>query len=351
MVVSHDGLFAKDPDSFRYCGRIIFHSKHGLGSDLIKLNGAWRMNMPLVHLKVHSATYQIRLLPCSYADRPYYLLAILLQSWNGGSRYQRIGPGKCVFTFLVNFSTMSDVHVEQLWVDRWHWLPLHRKSLKDKNIEDYRSIRIRIKTNQDDWHFLSADHKDSTWSPSNMVLQLQSILNLGRCAAHLGLIIGIKEQILLSFEYRTGSQINFAFQLPMLPDVQLFDSRGAFESRLLVFVGDKSEENWAARFKQVLDRLPNARDTTPCWSIQASVTTRRVFNQLITTLEITDTKNVRDSDLVVGALMPLKCRDDFESEIERVKEEWQRLNGALFPGETQDIGKLLKVLRTWEIIK
>jgi hypothetical protein len=279
------------------------------------------------------------------------LLAILLQSWNGGSRYQRIGPGKCVFTFLVSFNTISDAHVKQLWVDRSHWLSLHQKSLKDKNIEDYRSIRIRIKTDQDDWHFLSADHKDSTWSPSNMVLQLPSIPNLGRCAAHPGLMTEIKEQTLLSFEYRAGSQINFALQLPILPDVQLFDSKGAFKSRLLVFVGDKSEENWAARLKQVLDRLPNARDTTPRWSIQASVTTRRVFNQLITTLEITDTKKVRDPDLVVWALLPFKRRNDFESKIERVKEEWQRLNGALFPGETQDIEKLSEVLRTWRIIK
>lgn len=117
LCPSPDGLFAMDPDCFRCCSGVVFQDIHGFGNDLIKLNGAWRMNMPIVHVKARRMTYQVGLLPCSYVGQPYHLSGILLYSWNGSNRYHRISLRRQIFTFLVNTALIGDSHVERLWIE------------------------------------------------------------------------------------------------------------------------------------------------------------------------------------------------------------------------------------------
>ncbi|CAN9130226.1 unnamed protein product [Alternaria alternata] len=316
LCPSPDGLFAMDPDCFRCCSGVVFQDIHGFGSDLIKLNGAWRMNMPIVHVKARRMTYQVGLLPCSYVGRPYHLLGILLYSWNGSNRYHRISLRRQIFTFLVNTALIGDYHVERLWIEGFE----KAKSLGKQDMKDYRSIRIRIKTDQDDWCFTTATPKEATWSATDMVL---------RCSLHLFDKRKAQDHVLLSSKYRTCAQINFALGLPTLLALQSPAGGELDKSRIVVFVGDQSDEDWALRLKQMWDEIDNAENSTPKWTIQASITTRRVFNQLMSTLEITDTESALDHDKLREAIWFIRSQGKRLSAIDRIDREWRRMRHAL----------------------
>lgn len=365
LEFSHNGLFATDPDSFRDCGGIIFHSRHGLESNITKLNGSWRMNMPLTHVKRRYITYKVGLLPCSYSDRPYHLLAILLQCWNSGNHYQRISPGRGVFTFLVNISFTKDLRVHRLWVHGSNWLTSHQKSLSDKQVKDYRSIRLRIRPNQDDWCFSSSEPKDATWSSSDMLLEVPSMPRHyasydAEAASHSDFwqynnyisrnstgeghrkykqVLhesdpesrkGFQDKVLLSLQHHTGAQINFALVLPVTPDMLSCGGDDVFNSGVMVFAGDERDVDWVVRLEKAWNR---ASPTSRVGSIRASVTTRRVFNQLISTLEIEDTKGDPNlNHLEREARFYRNLGDKYERK--RVQEEWRKLHDALTPVPT-----------------
>lgn len=365
LEFSHNGLFATDPDSFRDCGEIIFHSRHGLESNITKLNGSWRMNMPLTHVKRRYITYKVGLLPCSYSDRPYHLLAILLQCWNSGNHYQRISPGRGVFTFLVNISFTKDLRVHRLWVHGSNWLTSHQKSLSDKQVKDYRSIRLRIRPNQDDWCFSSSEPKDATWSSSDMLLEVPSMPRHyasydAEAASHSDFwqynnyisrnstgeghrkykqVLhesdpesrkGFQDKVLLSLQHHTGAQINFALVLPVTPDMLSCGGDDVFNSGVMVFAGDERDVDWVVRLEKAWNR---ASPTSRVGSIRASVTTRRVFNQLISTLEIEDTKGDPNlNHLEREARFSRNLGDKYERK--RVQEEWRKLHDALMPVPT-----------------
>ncbi|KAB2102383.1 hypothetical protein AG0111_0g9246 [Alternaria gaisen] len=335
-------------------------------SDITKLNGSWRMNMPLTHVKRRHITYKVGLLPCSYSDRPYHLLAILLQCWNSGNHYQRISPGRGVFTFLVNISFTKDLRTHRLWVHGSNWLTSHQKPLSDKQVKDYRSIRLRIRPNQDDWCFSSSEPKDATWSSSDMLLKVPSMPRHyasydAEAASHSHFwqyhryisrnftgegyrkykqVLhqsdpesrkGFQDKVLLSLQYHTGAQINFALVLPVTPDMLSCGGDDIFNSsEVMVFAGDERDEDWIVRLEKAWN---GASPTSRVGSIRASVTTRRVFNQLTSTLEIEDTKgNANLNHLEREARFYRNLGDKYERK--RVQEEWRRLNDALTPVPT-----------------
>ncbi|KAH8643571.1 hypothetical protein IG631_01034 [Alternaria alternata] len=290
LHLSPNGPFAMGPDCFRYSNGVVFQERHGIGSDLVKLNGAWRMKMPIVHVKERDRTYQIGLLPSSHVDRPYHLLAILLYSWSGGSHYYHIGLGEQTFTFLVDVDLVKDAYVERLWVEGSKGLYLFQQFMTDRDVKDYRSIKVRIEPDQDDWCFTTATPKEAIWSSSDMVLRYVT----NQTKTYLFDMTEDRDRFMLSFNYRTGAQINFVLELPNLPVVQSPTGGDLEKSRIVVFVGDERDEDLAVHLKQMWDKVGNAESSTPEWILQASITTRRVFNQLISTLDITNTKRVAD---------------------------------------------------------
>ncbi|CAN9130426.1 unnamed protein product [Alternaria alternata] len=125
------------------------------------------------------------------------------------------------------------------------------KSLGKQDMKDYRSIRIRIKTDQDDWCFTTATPKEATWSATDMVL---------RYSLHLFDKRKAQDHVLLSSKYRTCAQINFALGLPTLLALQSPAGGELDKSRIVVFVGDQSDEDWALRLKQMWDEIDNAEN-------------------------------------------------------------------------------------------
>jgi hypothetical protein len=322
---SPDGLFAMDPDDFRCSNGVVFQERHDIESDLVKLNGAWRMNMPIAHVKDRHRTYQIGLLPSSYVDRPYHLLAVLLYSWSGGSRYYRIGLKEETFTFLVGVDLVKDAYVERLWVEGSKGLKLLQQVMTDLEVHDYRSIKVRIEPNQNDWCFITATPKEAIWSSSDMVLRYVT----NRPTTHLFGGTNNGDRFLLSFKYCTNAQINFVLELPNLPVVQSPAGGELDRSRIVVFVGDERDEDWAEHLKQMWDEVGNAESSTPGWTLQASVTTRRVFNQLISTLDIANTKSLADYNNYIGELDLSQGKD--LSNYMRSREELFRMSNALHP--------------------
>ncbi|CAN9270779.1 unnamed protein product [Alternaria alternata] len=329
LEFSHNGLFATDPDSFCDCGGIIFHSRHGLESDITKLN------------------------------------AILLQCWNSGNHYQRTSPGRGVFTFLVNISFTKDLRTHRLWVHGSNWLTSRQKSLSDKQVKDYRSIRLQIRPSQDDWSFSSSEPKDATWSSSDMLLKVPSMPRHyasydAEAASHSHFwkynrymsrnvtgegyrkykqVLhqsdpesrkGFQDKVLLSLQHHTGAQINFALVLPVTPDMLSCGGDDVFNSGVMVFAGDERDVDWIVRLEKAWNR---ASPTSRVGSIRASVTTRRVFNQLISTLEIEDTKGDPNlNHLEREARFSRNLGDKYERK--RVQEEWRKLHDALMPVPT-----------------
>ena len=344
LSLSPNGLFAMDPDYFRHSNRVVFQEIHGIGSDLVKLSGAWRMNMPIVHMKERHRTYQIGLLPSSYADRPYHLLAILLYSWSGGSRYYRIGLGGQTFTFLVDVNLVKDAYVERLWVEGSKGLYLPSQPMTDRNVKDYRSIKVRIEPNQDDWCFTIATPKEAIWSSSDMVLRYVT----NRPKTHLFGGTDNGDRFLLSFKYCTDAQINFVLELPNLPVVQSPAGGELDRSRIVVFVGDERDEDWAEHLKQMWDEVGNAESSTPGWTLQASVTTRRVFNQLISTLDITNTKSLADYNNYIGELDLSQGKD--LSNYTRSREELFRMSNAPHPCPKGGANMPVFLERPWRML-
>ncbi|CAN9130789.1 unnamed protein product [Alternaria alternata] len=125
------------------------------------------------------------------------------------------------------------------------------KSLGKQDMKDYRSIRIRIKTDQDDWCITTATPKEATWSATDMVL---------RYSLHLFDKRKAQDHVLLSSKYRTCAQINFALGLPTLLALQSPAGGELDKSRIVVFVGDQSDEDWALRLKQMWDEIDNAEN-------------------------------------------------------------------------------------------
>ncbi|CAN9108037.1 unnamed protein product [Alternaria alternata] len=152
-----------------------------------------------------------------------------------------------IFTFLVNTALIGDYHVERLWIEGFE----KAKSLGKQDMKDYRSIRIRIKTDQDDWCFTTATPKEATWSATDMVL---------RYSLHLFDKRKAQDHVLLSSKYRTCAQINFALGLPTLLALQSPAGGELDKSRIVVFVGDQSDEDWALRLKQMWDEIDNAEN-------------------------------------------------------------------------------------------
>jgi hypothetical protein len=253
------------------------------------------------------------------------LLAILLYSWSGGSRYYRIGLGGQTYTFLVDVDLIKDAYVERLWVEGSKGLHLLDQPMADRNVKDYTSIKVRIEPNQDDWCFTTATPKEAIWSSSDMVLRYVT----NRPTAHLFGGTDSGDRFLLSFKYCTDAQINFVLELPNLSVVQSPAGGELDRSRIVVFVGNERDEDWALRLKQMWDEIDNAENSTPKWTIQASITTRRVFNQLISTLEITDTESALDHDKLREAIWFIRSQGKRLSAIDRIDREWRRMRHAL----------------------
>ncbi|CAN9130955.1 unnamed protein product [Alternaria alternata] len=282
-----------------------------------------------------------------------------------GNHYQRISPGRGVFTFLVNISFTKDLRVHRLWVHGSNWLTSHQKSLSDKQVKDYRSIRLRIRPNQDDWCFSSSEPKDATWSSSDMLLEVPSMPRHyasydAEAASHSDFwqynnyisrnstgeghrkykqVLhesdpesrkGFQDKVLLSLQHHTGAQINFALVLPVTPDMLSCGGDDVFNSGVMVFAGDERDVDWVVRLEKAWNR---ASPTSRVGSIRASVTTRRVFNQLISTLEIEDTKGDPNlNHLEREARFYRNLGDKYERK--RVQEEWRKLHDALTPVPT-----------------
>ncbi|CAI9632917.1 unnamed protein product [Alternaria burnsii] len=137
------------------------------------------------------------------------------------------------------------------------------------------------------------------------------------------------DRYLLSFKYRTGAQINFVLELPNLPVVQSPAGGELDKSRIVVFVGDERDEDWTAHLKQMWDKVGNAESSTPGWALQASITTRRVFNQLISTLDIINTESLADYNNDIGEL-DLSQGKDLSNHI-RSREELFIMSNAIHP--------------------
>jgi hypothetical protein len=230
--------------------------------------------MPLVPVKTRQDIFRVGLLPCGHTDRPHHLLAILLRSWTTGNRFERASPGHDVFTFLVDFNSICSAQIEQIWVDNRWWVARYQDPTRSQGYVS-RNIQVRVKVDPEKWSSASATPEDARWSAKDMVLQLPS---------RMGHVMEL-DQILISFKYVTASQINFALELPTLLDTQCTDEDDAPRDRILVFAGHEGEEDWKTRLGEVLLDLRKAASITPPWTIKATITTRRIFNQLISVLE------------------------------------------------------------------
>jgi hypothetical protein len=221
--LSPTGMFANDSDQFKHCDQVMFHHRYAIEGHIAEIDDAWRMEMPLVSVKTRRDIFRVTLLPCGYTDRPHHLLAIPLRSWTAGNRFERGSPGHDVFTFLVDLNFICRAQTEQLWVDNRWWVAHYQNPTRN---QDYvsRNIQIRVKANPEKWSFTSATAEDATWSAKDMVLQLPS-----RTAHVMEL-----DQVLISFKYVTGSQINFALELLTLLDSQTTDKDDEPRDRILV---------------------------------------------------------------------------------------------------------------------
>lgn len=141
---------------------------------------------------------------------------------------------------------------------------------------------------------------------------------------------GFQDKALLSLQHHTGAQINFALVLPVTPDMLSCGGDDVFNSGVMVFAGDERDVDWIVRLEKAWNR---ASPTSRVGSIRASVTTRRVFNQLISTLEIEDTKGDPNlNHLEREARFSRNLGDKYERK--RVQEEWRKLHDALMPVPT-----------------
>lgn len=317
LEMSSTGMFADDPEKFKHCGQVTFHHRYALETHIAELNGAWRMEMPLVEVNFQQDSCRIALLPCGQADQPHHLLAILLRAWTAGNRFERTSLGQGIFTFLVDFAVINAARTEQLWVDDRWWVSRYQDPIRSQG-HFSRSIQVRINVDADAYSFASALPSTCRWTDELSVLQYHDatgILNDG-------------DTVVVCFKYKTTSHINVALRLFNMSETGLITSpKDESWDRIVIFAGSPQDHDWNERYEKITEYdLPEATEKTPPWTIQASISTRRIFNQLISTLEINGADTLENPCLISGTS---ESAEEVMDEIEHVIDERRRLLEAV----------------------
>lgn len=287
---SSTGMLADNPDRFDLSGKVTFHHHFALETRIAELNGVWRLEMPVLSVTTNRKLCRVGVLPCGYADRSHHSLGILLRSWTSGNRFERVSPGQGTFTFLVDFNAMYTARAVQLWVDNSWWVA---RSRDPDRIQGHlsRSIFVRIKVNPERYEFASALPSTACWNAQDSVLQLHDRMGGGTDI----------DRVTITFRYSTGSYINIALRLPTRLNAHSVQVDNVSRDRIQIFAGHVREQDRDDWLEQRLDpELWDASNHTPAWSIGASIRTHRVFNQLISVLEIGDVQGLMDKALFSG---------------------------------------------------
>lgn len=294
---SFAGMFAHSPSRFKDCGNVVFHHRYAPDTYLAEVGGSMQMEMPLVNtprgisLPHGSYGYKIGLLPCSTKDAPHDLVGLLLRQWTPRERFERISPGFHEFTFLVHPDAVSGAKTEKVWIDNSFRVFQNIYT----ELEPSRQISIVLNPRymppdgflNEPYKFIGALPSPWAWSPARSALTLVN-------ASH------EQERMILGyFNKDKGDMICILLALrvwrdhpPSAPPSQLgieVTSLPASDASKLRLLG------------QALNDSDSLRNTsTISINTFASLTSQKVFNHYIYTLELTPmhgTMSLRESTL------------------------------------------------------
>jgi hypothetical protein len=289
------GMFADHPRRFRNCGELVFHHRHAPYAHSAELNGALQLEISMAYhpaalsLPKGGYGYRIGLLPCSLKSHPHDLVGFFLRRWTTGQRFQRVSPGSDVFTFVIHSREAAIEETGKVWIDHILWL------LQDKYSElEESSTRVSIVINGSlirymGYEFVGALPASWAWDSTRSALLLKTS-NVRQDRMVIGFQNKFTSQILCIVLGLTISR----YGSPTLKGIKIMhleltgrDSRtGTQEAiqRTLMMALDESVQLGT-----------DNRSTLE--SIEAYIAPRRIFNQVIYTLNFTEPARAIESGM------------------------------------------------------
>jgi hypothetical protein len=268
------GVFASGSTCFRRCGGIKFLHPHAPNCQIMEINGALHMQMPLLHLFDH---YFIGLLPCVMTDHLDCMVGILLEAWSIGNRFKRVQVHQDYSTFLVRASSAWKAKVEDVWID-----DIGRAThLYEEQLSALRgSIILQRDTGEESFHILKYPD-GATWHAKQATLHLP--VN----------VPGVSEWTKMSLDVAPPEDASSLY-IEVATRVLILEAGPDPQVRLLWSREDQI--NGQTQFDLSGPAFSRAVLVRPFAKVEAEVKARRIFNHVITELTFT----VRRYSVVLG---------------------------------------------------
>ncbi|KAH0848610.1 hypothetical protein FOPE_02539 [Fonsecaea pedrosoi] len=275
-------MFAESPMDFKDSGRIVSCNQYSHQTGVSVTDIGIHLRMQLVsppddcYLGLIPRDCWIGLIPCAYQHRPEMITGILLRRWTHDDRYRRVTPGSNVGTFLVHCKDAVDARHEDIVID--YAQSELRLMLPGRNSTIFtRSIIVKRNFTFPTWKFAGSE-PNGVWDVATSTLH----------------IVGQREPgvhcVVLAFEYE-GRVLCVYVKLSISPT--------AITEKVELY--SMSAENytvWLALEYVLRGKQADHSRNQLAVDIQASVSSQKVFNHIITRLELAPKK--RDERLEGG---------------------------------------------------
>ena len=259
-----NGMLAPGPMAFERCGQVQFLRYHAPNTQILDVNGAFYLELPIFRLEATAQIFYIGLLPCISQQDNASMMGVMLKRSPRG-RFRRVIVQAGYSTFFVSCALVQSATMKHTWIDtaEGDYIPIDynlsstRQCLIITNDTASESLRLTRRPDKTDWNPKSstlylAGHSNYTWTD-------------------------------ISFAIKSSQDnVPLAFKVAILTSG--IGSGDNIESKVLLSWPGKTTK--ATNRDMSHDAVSRARLLGPHAKVEAALQSRVIFNQVITELRI-----------------------------------------------------------------